>query len=179
MAYPDKLLTRGERVVLNKHPHWKALILPVLFFIVIIAGGFVLAAVIKNWNHHTIGWIVIAVVGVILLILLVLVPVIQWRTEHFVVTSSHVFFRKGIVKRREHQIPLAYIQNIDTHVSVWGRILGYGSLIVESGADNPLEFQNVAGIIGVQSTLNQLIADQRQGYGNAEPPMAPPPQPPR
>ncbi len=120
MAYPDKLLTRGERVVLNKHPHWKALILPVLFFVVIIAGAFVLAAVIKNWKYSHLGWIAIAVVGVILLVLLSVMPVIAWRTEHFVVTTQHVFFRKGIIRRREHQIPLSYVQNIDVEVSGMG-----------------------------------------------------------
>ncbi|GGM01836.1 PH domain-containing protein [Nakamurella endophytica] len=171
MAYPDNLLSRGEQVVLHKHPHWKVLVLPVLFFVVIIGGAFALAAVLRNWQYHSLAWIGIAVVAVLLLVFLVLVPFLRWRTEHFVITNHHVFFRTGILHRREHQIPLGHIQNMETSVSFWGRLLGFGSLIVESAADQPLEFENVASLPRVQSTLNQLIMDDRgrfsggDGYG--------------
>ena len=164
MAYPDNLLSRGEHVVLHKHPHWKVLILPTLSFIVFIGGGFALAAILRNWTHHGIAWIVIAVVAVIGLFLFTVVPFIRWRTEHFVITNSHVFFRTGILHRREHQIPLGHIQNMETSVPFWGRLLGYGSLIVESAADQPLEFENVASLPKVQATLNQLIMDDRNRY---------------
>ena len=164
MAYPDNLLSRGERVVLHKHPHWKVLVLPTLLFILFIGGGFALAAVLRNWEYHVTAWIVIGVVAVLGLIFLTVLPFIRWRTEHFVITNAHVFFRTGILRRREHQIPLGHIQNMETSVSFWGRLLGFGSLIVESAADQPLEFENVASLPKVQSTLNQLIMDDRNGY---------------
>jgi uncharacterized membrane protein YdbT with pleckstrin-like domain len=164
MAYPDNLLSRGERVMLHKHPHWKVLILPTVWFILLIGGGFAGAAVLRNWQYHAISWIAIAVVAVLGLILFTLVPFIRWRTEHFVITNFHVFFRTGILRRREHQIPLGHIQNMETSVSFLGRLLGYGSLIVESAADQPLEFENVASLPTVQSTLNQLIMDDRNRY---------------
>lgn len=88
-------------------------------------------------------------------------PFLRWRTEHFVLTTGHVFFRTGILHRRQHQIPLIRVQNIETIVTFWGRIFSYGSLIVESAAAEPLEFSNVAALTKVQSTLNQLIADDR------------------
>jgi membrane protein YdbS with pleckstrin-like domain len=163
MAYPDNLLSRGERVVLHKHPHWKVLVLPLLFFLVIIGGGSALAALLRHWKYHVIAWIAIAVIGVLLLVLLTVVPFLRWRTEHFVITNHHVFFRTGILKRRQHQIPLANVQNIETTVGFWGRLLGFGSLIVESAADQPLEFENVASLSKVQSELNQLIMDDRRG----------------
>ncbi|MTD14159.1 PH domain-containing protein [Nakamurella sp. YIM 132087] len=164
MAYPDNLLSRGESVVLSKRPHWKMLVLPIIFFIVIVGGGFTLAAVLRNWEYHTIAWIVIGVLGLLLLIWLVVVPFLRWRTEHFVITNYHVFFRSGILHRREHQIPLGHIQNMETSVSFWGRLLGFGTLIVESAADQPLEFENVASLPKVQSVLNQLIMDDKQAH---------------
>jgi membrane protein YdbS with pleckstrin-like domain len=166
MPYPDNLLSRGEEVVLHKHPHWKSLIPPVFFFIVLIGGGFAVAALLRNWQYRGIAWIAIAVIVVVLLIWLVIAPFLRWRTEHFVLTTRHVFFRTGIVKRREHQIPLSRIQNIETVVTFWGRMLGYGSLIVDSAADQPLEFPNVASVHKVQGLLNQLIADDRAHEGD-------------
>ncbi|QNK83149.1 PH domain-containing protein [Nakamurella sp. PAMC28650] len=164
MAYPDNLLSRGEKVVLHKHPHWKVLILPAVLFVVFIGGGSALAAVLRHWQYHSIAWIVIGVIALLGLIFFTVVPLIRWRTEHFVITNFHVFFRTGILHRREHQIPLGHIQNMETSVSFWGRLLGYGSLIVESAADQPLEFENVASLPKVQSTLNQLIMDDRNRY---------------
>ncbi len=161
MAYPEHLLARGEQVMLHKHPTMKVLAFPILWFILIIGGGFALAAILRNDSNHQLWWIIIAAVGVILLFLLSVVPFVKWRSEHFVITNVHVFFRTGFFKRREHQIPLGRIQNLETNVSFWGRIFGYGDLTVESAADQPLAFYNVAAITKVQSLLNQLIDDDR------------------
>jgi membrane protein YdbS with pleckstrin-like domain len=166
MPYPDSLLHRGERVVLRKNPSAKVLIWPIIFLILIIGGASAMIAWSRSWQDsgftsHTQWLIAIIVVAVILLVWLVIAPFLRWKTEHFVLSTGHIFFRTGLVRRREHQIPLSRIQNIETVVSFWGRILGYGSLVVESAADQPLEFQNVSQITKVQSTLNQLIADDR------------------
>ena len=163
MPYPDQLLSRGESIVLRKHPHWKTLIPSTLFFVLIIGVG----AFGMSWSHgHTgnwpIWWWIIGIIGLAGLIWLVLAPVIRWRTEHFVLSTRHVFFRTGLVRRREHQIPLSRIQNVEISVTFWGRILGYGTLTVDSAADQPLSFYNVASLPKVQTTLNQLIADDRE-----------------
>ncbi len=167
MPYPDNLLVRGERIIMNKRPHWKVLILPAVFFVLIIGGGFALAAALRNWEYSSTANWVIAVIGVIALMMLVVAPFVRWRVEHFVMTNHHVFFRTGLFARREHQIPLSQIANIETEVSFWGRLMGYGSLIVESSADQPLKFTNVASIGKVQATLNQLIRDERDPHSKS------------
>ena len=53
---------------------------------------------------------------------------------------------------------------METEVTFWGRLMGYGSLIVESSADQPLKFRNVASLSKVQATLNQLIRDERERH---------------
>jgi membrane protein YdbS with pleckstrin-like domain len=164
MAYPDNLLVQGERVIVNKRPHWKVLILPTILFIVIIAAGVALATWISksNWDNPQWAYYAIIAVALVALIILVLVPFVRWRTEHFVITNHHVFFRTGLLSRREHQIPLGQIANMETEVTFWGRLMGYGSLIVESSADQPLKFRNVASLSKVQAQLNQLIRDERE-----------------
>lgn len=166
MAFPDALLSRGERVVVHKHPHWKVLILPALFLIVIAAATSFMIAWIGKWDDtgfttHRWWYVAVAVVAVVLALYLFVVPFLRWQTEHFVLTTAHVFFRTGILNRRQHQIPLIRVQNVETNVTFWGRIFGYGSLIVDSAADEPLEFSNVASLTKIQGTLNQLISDDR------------------
>lgn len=164
MPYPDHLLSRGETVVLHKHPHWKVLALPMVWLLLIIGlASFGIAYLRSRVSDPGLWTIVIVVAAVLLVVFLVVVPFVKWRTEHFVLTDRHVFFRAGFFKRREHQIPLGRIQNLEVNVSFWGRILGYGTLTVESAADQPLSFFNVASLPRVQGQLNQLIDDDRTG----------------
>lgn len=177
MAFPDNLMADGERVVLHKHPHWKVLVLPGLAFVVIIAAASFLIAWVGRWDDtglttHRWWYVGIGVVGAVLLVLACGVPFLRWRCEHFVLTTAHVFFRTGILSRRLHQIPLVRVQNVETIVSFWGRIFRFGSLIVESAADEPLEFSNVAAIDTVQGTLNRLIAADRTGYLDPDDPRS-------
>ena len=163
MAYPDNLLVQGERVIVNKRPHWKVLILPTILFIVIIGGGVGAGHLDQQSqlaNDPQSAYYAIIGVALVALIVLVLVPFIRWRTEHFVITNHHVFFRTGLLSRREHQIPLGQIANMETEVTFWGRLMGYGSLIVESSADQPLKFRNVASLSKVQAAAEP--ADPRR-----------------
>lgn len=164
MPYPDNLLARGEQVIVNKNPHWKVLVLPVIFFLLIVGGGVALLVWLQDWQYFHIAWIVIAAAMLIGLIWLVVVPVVRWRTEHFAISNHHVFFRTGLLSRREHQIPLGQIANMETEVTFWGRLMGYGTLVVESSADQPLKFHNIAELPKTQATLNQLIRDEREAY---------------
>lgn len=166
MSFPDALMSRGERMVVHKHPHWKVLVFPTLMFVLIVAGVAFMSVWIGKWEDsgfttHLWWYVAVAVVALVLFIFLSLAPFVRWQTEHFVLTTAHVFFRTGILHRRQHQIPLIRVQNIETVVTFWGRIFGYGTLIVDSAADEPLEFTNVASLTKIQSTLNQLIADDR------------------
>jgi len=168
MPYPDHLLSRGETVVLHKHPHWKVLALPVLWLVLVIgAAAFGLAMLNSRSESPGVWPLVIIAAALLLIVFLVVVPFVKWRTEHFVLTDRHVFFRAGFFKRREHQIPLGRIQNLEVNVTFWGRILGYGTLTVESAADQPLSFYNVASLPRVQGQLNQLIDDDRTGHSSS------------
>lgn len=166
MPYPDDLLSRGETVVAHKHPHWKVLLLPVISLIAIIGLASFGAALLNSRVAEPGRWVVAVVAAALLaIVFLVVVPFVRWRTEHFILTDRHVFFRAGFFRRREHQIPLGRIQNLEVNVTFWGRVLGYGTLTVESAADQPLSFYNVASLPRVQGQLNQLIEDDRtSGY---------------
>lgn len=166
MAFPDELLARDEQVVVHKHPHYKVLAGPALLFVVIVAAGSFMVTWIATWDDsgfttHRWWYWGIGAAAVVLLLVLSIWPYLKWQSEHFVLTTAHVFFRTGILHRRQHQIPLARVQNVETVVTFFGRLLRFGSLIVESAADEPLEFSNISSLTRVQRTLNQLVSDDR------------------
>ncbi|MFC4947142.1 PH domain-containing protein [Pseudonocardia sp. GCM10023141] len=159
MAYPDDLLVPGEQIVMHKHPHWKMLVLPVLALLLVIGIGSFLAALVRNQSWAPWAWIALAVVGLVLVVWLTVKPVVRWRTTHFVVTTRRVLVREGLVSRHGIDIPMSRINSVQFRHTVIERLLGCGTLVIESASDEPLEFSDIPGVERVHALLYQEVAD--------------------
>jgi uncharacterized membrane protein YdbT with pleckstrin-like domain len=160
VAYPDDLLVDGEQVVMHKHPHWKMLVVPVLVLLVVVGLGSFLAALVSAQSWAPWAWLALAVVGVVLVFWLTVVPVVRWRTTHFVVTTRRVLVREGVLSRQGIDIPMSRINSVQFRHTVLERLLGCGTLIIESASDEPLEFEDVPGVERVHALLYQEVADE-------------------
>ena len=159
MAYPDDLLSSGEHVVIHKHPHWKMLIFPVFWLLVVVALGTYLAGLVGDQSWAAIAWIALAVVGVVLILWLTLTPLARWRTTHFIITSDRVMYREGVFKRTGLDIPLARVNSVRFEHSFLDRLLGCGTLIIESASDEPLEFDDIPSVEKVHTMLYREVND--------------------
>ncbi|GAY10021.1 PH domain-containing protein [Pseudonocardia sp. N23] len=159
MAYPDELLVEDEEVLVHKHPHPKMLALPVLVFLVTVGLAAYLAALARNLSWAPVAWIVIAVVAVVVVAWFTLVPLIRWRTTHFVVTSRRVLVREGVLSRQGIDIPMGRINSVQFRHTIVERMLGCGTLVIESASDEPLEFDDVPGVESVHSLLYSQMAE--------------------
>ncbi|WP_434438668.1 PH domain-containing protein [Lentzea sp. E54] len=159
MAYPDDLLSSGEHVVIHKHPHWKMLIFPVFWLLVVVALGTYLAGLVVDQSWAAIAWIVLAVLGAVLILWLTIAPVVRWRTTHFIITSDRVMYREGVVKRTGLDIPLARVNSVRFEHSLIDRVLGCGTLIIESASDEPLEFDDIPSVERVHTMLYREVND--------------------
>lgn len=159
MAYPDDLLSPSEHVVIHRHPHWKMLIFPVLWLLVVVAIGTYLAGLVVDQSWATVAWVALAVVGVVLIMWLTLAPLFRWRTTHFIVTSDRVMAREGVFKRTGLDIPLSRINSVRFEHSLLDRVLGCGTLIIESASDEPLEFDDIPSVEKVHSLLYREVND--------------------
>ncbi|MGH3753012.1 MAG: PH domain-containing protein [Pseudonocardiaceae bacterium] len=153
MPYPEDLLMSDERVMFHKHPHWKMLVLPVLAFLLIVAVCVFLAAVVAGQSWEFYGWIALGAFGVLSVVWLAVVPLLRWRTTHFVLTTRRVLIREGILTRSGIDIPISRINSVQFRHTVIERILGCGTLIIESASDEPLEFDDIPQIERVHSLL--------------------------
>ena len=160
MAYPDDLLGEDERVVVHQHPHWKMLLVPVLVLFVVAGGGAYLAALVAGTSFGFPAWIALAVVGGVLLIWLTLAPLVRWKTTHFVVTTRRLMVREGVFTRSGVDIPMARINSVRFRHGLVDRLVGCGTLIVESASDEPLEFDDIPRVEKVHTLLYQEINDQ-------------------
>jgi len=159
VAYPDELLSDHERVVIHKHPHWKMLVLPVLVLVVTVGAVAYLASLVSDQSWHLIAWIVLAAIGALLVILFTVVPLIRWRTTHFVITTQRVLIREGVLSRKGIDIPLARVNSVQFRHGFFQRLLGCGTLVIESASDEPLEFDDIPQVERVHSMLYRELHD--------------------
>lgn len=147
MGYPDNVLARDEQVVLHRHPHWKRLIGAVLVLLFTSAAAAFVAGYV-----NTLAWdataknVIFLVIGGIWLVLvgwLTVWPFLNWWTTHFVITDRRVMFRHGLVTRAGIDIPLARINSVEFRHGLLDRILRTGTLVIESAAQDPLEFHDI------------------------------------
>lgn len=161
MGYPEDLLSEGEKVVIHKHPHWKMLLLPYFVLIVTLGVGVWLTFLVKDasapWDM--VGLIAIGAVALVLLVWLFLVPFVRWRTTHFIVTTDRVMAREGVIKRTGIDIPLSRISSVRFEHGLIDRIVGCGTLIIESSSQEPLEFDDIPQVEKVHTFIYREVND--------------------
>jgi uncharacterized membrane protein YdbT with pleckstrin-like domain len=158
VAYPDGLLVEGEQVVVHRHPHWRMLVVPVLVLLLVVGGTSFLAALVSAQSWAVWAWLGLAAAGLALIGRFTVFPVVRWRTTHFVVTNRRVLVREGVLTRHGMDIPLRRIGSVQFRNSLLERMLGSGTLVIESDSDESLEFDDVPGVRRVHALLYNEVA---------------------
>ena len=91
---------------------------------------------------------------------LTVIPVIRWRTTHFVVTNRRVLVREGVLTRQGMDIPMGRINSVQFRHNIIERLLGCGTLVIESASDEALEFDDIPGVERVYALLYQEVAHE-------------------
>ena len=171
MGFPENVLARGERVERDLHPHWLTVVGPTLLGLVLVVGC-VLAVIFTpdDSTGNTIQWIALAFL-VLVGIPAVIVPYLRWRTTHYVITSHRVMVRRGILTKIGKDITLSKITDVSFQQTLLDRIIGAGSLHIESAGDSPDEnLSYIPRSNEVQQLINRLIDEddlRRRNHGRA------------
>jgi uncharacterized membrane protein YdbT with pleckstrin-like domain len=154
VAYPKKLLSDDETVVLETHPHWKTLVLPVIALLAVLGvAGYVYAQVSDSIAH----WVIVGV-ALLLVIVFALVPFLRWRTTLFVMTNKRVVVRSGILSRTGRDIPLTRVNDVTFTHNLLERLLRCGTLVVESaGERGQVQLTDIPKVEQVQRTLYEQV----------------------
>ena len=133
MSYVDKTLASGEEVIHRANFNWTYSFFPVMWFAlgagVVTMFFFIQYAAGVPYEELRVGWwsaIVAGVAGSILL----LNHIIILTTTEIVVTTYRFVYKTGLISRNTQEVSLNKIEEITLHQSVWGRLLGYGQLIL-------------------------------------------------
>ena len=161
MAF-DHSLAAGEAPVVILHPHWKVLVRPIALTFLVVAVLLVGEVLIPAGKAANAERLALAVVAIVLLMWWLIIPLLRWRTTVYELTTRRMRLRDGIIARNGRDIPLSRITDISYRKGPLDRLLGSGTLIVESaGEHGQLRLTEIPGVERVQATLFQLVEDER------------------
>jgi uncharacterized membrane protein YdbT with pleckstrin-like domain len=142
MSFIQKNLMNGENLIYRAKLHWIVFLLPIVFLVMalpfFVAGG-------KT-----------AIIGGLFMLFSILTGIasfINYSTSEFGITNKRVIVKIGFIRTSSVEVLLTKVEGIQVNQGFWGRILGYGSLVVSGTGgtkdpfhriSNPLEFRRKA-----------------------------------
>ena len=166
MAFPRRLLSDNEELILDLRPHWITIVVPSLITLLVV----IVWIYLLGKTNGSLSWIVTAA-ALVLLVWFVARSFIDWATSHFVVTSDRLIHREGLVSKRSMEIPLEAINDVRFNQRMLERIVGAGDLVIESAGTRGQEvFSNIRNPEFVQKTIYELGEKNRaQNSGGFRP----------
>jgi uncharacterized membrane protein YdbT with pleckstrin-like domain len=156
-------LSEGEEIVLDLHPNWARLVVPILVLLVVcLLAGFGVALIPHGGGQTIERWILIGI-GVVFVIWLTILPYLRWLTTKYVLTTDRLVIRSGILARHGRDIPLNRINDVSFTETVFERMLRSGTLVVESaGERGQISLTDVPHVEHVQREVYRMV-DQHSG----------------
>jgi membrane protein YdbS with pleckstrin-like domain len=136
MPIADKYLAEDEELVFHTRQHWTTLVSEFLILLVVLAVAGGLLVVIPSDEDWTDGarWVVLGVAGVAALWFW-LIPLLQWRSTVYVLTTKRLHKRMGFITKAGRSIPLTRVNDVSYSVNLWERVMRYGTLYVQSASE--------------------------------------------
>ncbi|MBC7903591.1 MAG: PH domain-containing protein [Gemmatimonadaceae bacterium] len=141
-------LQKDEKVLLITYTSWISLIVP---FLVAVAG-----LVAAYFIEDNIWKVVVAAIG----ILFFLIRYFIWKVDIWVVTSSRVIDESGLLSHFAKESPLEKINNVSYDQTVWGRLLNFGHVEIQTAAEiGATDYFNVSNPKRLKDTITLAQAE--------------------
>lgn len=165
MTIPDHHLTHGERRVRSFNPHWKRLVVPFIALILIAAAtGAAIWFIPGTWEYATYARIAVGAIGLILLTIWSFVPYLRWKNTAYVLTTHRFTISTGVLNKSTDEIPITKVNTVSSDQTFAERLLGCGTLTVESAGDRgEIVLRDIPKIQDVRMDLFRLVEDASDG----------------
>ena len=166
MVIKQKSLNAGEKVLVSSRTHPKALLLPLLTLVVLLAVGVLVQVyVTDNGTALLVVWVVIA----LLVLWRVVWKFLDWLTSTYALTDQRLITRTGILTRRGHDIPIGRISDVSFEHDLIDRVLGCGTLVIHDASEQAgLRLNDIPGIEDFYRTVSTLVFSEHEGAGRDE-----------
>jgi membrane protein YdbS with pleckstrin-like domain len=154
MGYADKNLAPGETILYRARYHWIIYRFTIVLLILAAALGVAALYATKSQAGDEVGRPIgiLAAAFVVLALFAYLVRRFRANLDEFVVTNRRVIRKVGFYAREIQQAPLEKVQDITVEQGAFGRMLGYGTVIVETASEKGmLVFPSIASPDGFRN----------------------------
>jgi uncharacterized membrane protein YdbT with pleckstrin-like domain len=154
VGFPRRLLADNEEMVQDLRPHWIALVGPAVVLVLVIVAEILFFAYFEP--PSIVAWLAL-LAGAVVLIAFPVRSLLAWITSHFVVTSDRVIHRSGWLAKRSMEMPLERINDVTFTQSVLERLVGAGSLRIQSASEHGQNhFRDIRRPEDVQKLIYEL-----------------------
>lgn len=133
MSYLEESLAPGERLIARFDLHWT-----------------------RKWRLWVFILLVIPTFGIALVA--VIYEYLRLRNIELGVTDHRVVHKTGIVGRETEELRLASIETIDLHQTAWGRILGFGNVVLTGRGESNMVLEGVADPLRVKRAIESAYS---------------------
>jgi uncharacterized membrane protein YdbT with pleckstrin-like domain len=173
MGYVERNLIPGEQVLYKTGLHWIVLFGLVLFGFFFCGLGFglvlLISAVISIIDESASSGAMtpgeMAKMGLFFLAvgaIPILLGHFARKATEIAVTNKRIVIRTGLVSRRTYELLLSKVESIGVEDGIWGRMLGYGSVVVHGAGGTPDPFNRVAHPFEFRRQVQQQIEEREQ-----------------
>jgi hypothetical protein len=161
MSYVDRNLIPGETVIYETRLHWIVMLGHLIVGFVLVLGGAIL--LFYAFTHSQIELRDLHLMegaGIALLVLsgaVVLMGIFRRNATEMAVTNRRVVIKTGLASRRTIEMLLNKVESIEVNEAPFGRMLGYGTIVVIGTGGTPEPFEKMARPLEFRSQVQQQI----------------------
>ena len=172
MAFPVRLLTDGEHVVVSTRTHVKVLLGPLAVLLgTVFVATFAAAQATRRAPADLVLPLELGIAALALVVLLrhVVRPFLAWWTTTYTFTDRRFLTRSGLLARHGRTVPLNRITGVDYEIGVVDRLLGCGTLVVADASEHGrFPLRDIPHVEEVQTRVAEQLHRLGSGYAHVE-----------
>ena len=162
MSYVESNLVPGEAVIYQTRLHWIVMLGHILLGCLLLGlpGVLLLYYAFSRTGIESGRLHIMEGVGVALLVcgvVAILLGMVRRNATEMAVTNRRVVIKTGLASRKTIEMLLNKVESIEVSETAFGRMLGYGTIVVIGTGGTPEPFHKVAHPLEFRSQVQQQI----------------------
>ncbi|MFZ0213752.1 MAG: PH domain-containing protein [Candidatus Acidiferrales bacterium] len=162
MSYAESNLVPGETVIYQTRLHWIVMLGHIVVGCLVLGlpGALLLYYALSHTGIERSTLHIMEGGGVVLLVcgvIAILMGMVRRNATEMAVTNRRVVIKTGLASRKTIEMLLNKVESIEVSETVFGRMLGYGTIVVIGTGGTPEPFQKMAHPLQFRNQVQQQI----------------------